>query len=75
MTLTVNIAEAKSQLSRLVDEALDGNSVVIARRGKPIVALTPVNPPVQRELGFFPGALPDSFFDPLPEEELKAWGL
>jgi prevent-host-death family protein len=75
MTLTVNIGEAKAQLSRLVDEALDGNHVAIARRGKPVVELTPMIQPTHRELGFYPGTLPDSFFDPLPEEELKAWEL
>jgi len=75
MTITVNIAEAKAQLSRLVDEAADGGDVVIARRGRPIVRLTPVEHPARRELGFLPGVMPDTFFDPLPEDELKAWSL
>ncbi|MCL2483592.1 MAG: type II toxin-antitoxin system prevent-host-death family antitoxin [Propionibacteriaceae bacterium] len=75
MTLTVNIAEAKAQLSHLVEQALQGQDVIIARRGAPAVYLTPVQPPTRRELGFVPGSLPDSFFDQLPEEELAAWGL
>jgi len=29
----------------------------------------------KRQLGFLPGSLPESFFDPLPEEELQLWGL
>jgi prevent-host-death family protein len=75
MTLTVNIAEAKTQLSQLVDQALGGANVVIARRGKPVVELTPISHSTEREIGFYPGSVPDTFFDPLPEEELKAWGL
>ena len=72
---TVNIAEAKTNLSRLVDDALQGKPVIIARRGKPVVTLVPVKKPAVRELGFLPGHLPDTFFDPLPEVELAAWGL
>lgn len=75
MSVTANIAEAKAQLSRLVDEALRGQEVIIARRGTPAVRLTPVTPPARRELGFVPGRLPDSFFDPLPDDELEAWAL
>jgi len=75
MTVTVNIAEAKAQLSHLVEEALRGKDVVIARRGKPAVVLTPVEPPASRELGFLPGTLPEAFFEPLPESELEAWGV
>ena len=75
MTVTVNIAEAKTQLSRIIDETLNGRRVIIARRGTPLVELTPITAPGERELGFLPGTLPDSFFDPLPEAELQAWSL
>ena len=37
-----NIHEAKSQLSKLVDRALEGEEVIIARAGKPVVRLAPV---------------------------------
>lgn len=40
---TVNIQEAKTHLSRLVQEAADGEDVVIAKAGKPMVRLTPVS--------------------------------
>jgi prevent-host-death family protein len=41
---THSIAEAKDQLSRLIDRALQGESVVITRRGEPVVELKPVRP-------------------------------
>jgi prevent-host-death family protein len=75
MTKTVNIHEAKTHLSRLLEEAANGEDIVIAKAGKPKVRLVPVEPPPKRRLGFMPGiSLPDSFFfDPLPEEELRLW--
>ncbi len=39
-----SIAQAKDQLSRLVDEALSGEAVTITRHGKPVVSLTPIAP-------------------------------
>ena len=68
----VNVAEAKAKLSELLEAALRGEEVIIAKRGKPLVRLVPVEPK-KRELGFLQGHIPDSFFDPLPEEELAAW--
>jgi len=75
----VNMHEAKTQLSRLVERALDGEEVVIARAGKPLVRIVPVgdSPEKQRRrpLGILNVNVPDSaFFDPLPDEELDAWG-
>ncbi len=43
MTVQMNIAEAKAKLSSLVQKALDGEEVIIARDGSPAVRLTPVN--------------------------------
>lgn len=42
---THSVAEAKNQLSRLIDRALKGEGIVITRRGQPIVELKPVKPP------------------------------
>lgn len=56
MELTVNMHEAKSQLSRLVEQALAGADVTIARAGKPVVKLVPIKkPPAKRKLGFMIG--------------------
>ena len=41
---TYSVAEAKSQLSKLIDRALDGEPVVITRRGEPVIELKPVRP-------------------------------
>jgi prevent-host-death family protein len=42
MTITVNIHEAKTQLSKLIKRALGGEEVVIAKDGQPVVRLTPM---------------------------------
>ena len=75
MTKTVNIHEAKTHLSRLLEEAMAGEDIVIAKAGTPKVRLVPIEEPPKRRLGFMTGiTLPDSFFfDPLPDEELDAW--
>jgi prevent-host-death family protein len=75
MAITVNVQEAKTQLSKLLTQAARGEKVVIARRGVPVANLEPVRADNKRKLGFVKGTLPESFFDSLPEEELAAWNL
>lgn len=72
---TVNVHQAKTQLSRLLAQAEAGEDVVIARRGKPVVQLVPCKPKGKRQPDVLKGkiTIPDSFFDPLPEEELRLW--
>ena len=51
--MQVNLHDAKTHLSRYVEQALDGDDVVIARAGKPLVKLVPVDTtPRRRQLGF-----------------------
>jgi prevent-host-death family protein len=70
----VNMHEAKTHLSRLVERALQGEEVVIARAGKPLVRMVPVNAGRTRPLGALGLKISDSvFFDPLPDDELDAW--
>src|SRR5258708_5639565 len=45
---THSVAEGKNQLSKLIDRALNGEGVVITRRGQPVVELKPVRPPPRR---------------------------
>src|SRR3712207_4293178 len=62
--ITVNIHEAKTQLSRLVDQAAKGEAFVIAKAGKPLVKVTALDAPATpRRLGFLVGeiAVPDDF--------------
>lgn len=78
MPKRVNMHEAKSQLSRLVAEALGGEDVVIARAGQPLVRLVPVArddvEAGKRPFGSLPIDTPDHvWFDPLSDEELSAW--
>ena len=71
---TVNMHEAKTQLSRLVERALQGEEIVIARSGKPVARLVPVNQGLApRQLGSMRGLIvvPDDFDDPLPEDLLR----
>jgi prevent-host-death family protein len=68
-----NVAEAKAQLSRLLDAALAGEEVVVARAGRPLVQLVPITPPKARELGFLPMTMPDDRFDPLDADDLDGW--
>ena len=69
----VNVAEAKTHLSRLLDAAAAGEEVVLARNGTPVARLVPVEPPPTRELGFVELDMPDDRFDPLDGDDLAAW--
>jgi len=56
MTVTINIHEAKTHLSRLVEQAAKGHEFVIAKAGKPMVRVVPVEaPPTERRLGTLKG--------------------
>jgi prevent-host-death family protein len=56
MTAQVNLHDAKTHLSRLVEQAARGQSFVIAKAGKPMVRVMPVDEPgAQRRLGFLSG--------------------
>jgi len=73
MAVEVNVHEAKTHLSRLLDQALDGEEVIIMRAGRHLVRLTPVETaPFQRKLGTAKGEIfiSDDFDDPLPDDIL-----
>lgn len=70
---TVNIHEAKTHLSKLLDRMLTGEEIIIARAGKPLARLLPVEERLPRVPGIARGKLTDAFFEPLPEDELQAW--
>ena len=73
--MQVNIHEAKTQLSRLVERAHSGEEIVIAKNGVPYARLVPIEPAPMRSLGFLRGEIfvGPEFFEPLSEEELAAW--
>lgn len=71
---TVNIHEAKTQLSRLVERAAKGEPFVIARAGKPLVKVTALGTPQQpKRLGFLKGEIEvPADFDRMGEREIQA---
>jgi prevent-host-death family protein len=72
----VNIYEAKTRLSQLVDEAASGRDVVIARAGRPVARLTRLAASGgKRRLGVLDGRfkIPDDFNRPLPSGVLRAF--
>ena len=78
MPMIFTVHQAKTQLSKLIALAEAGEEVVIARKDKPVVKLEVVVAPEPlgpRVPGRLKGKLgwSDAFFDPLPEDELKAW--
>ena len=73
MTIQMNVAEAKAKLSELLDAAAAGDEVVIARSGRAVVRLVPINEPPPRTLGFFPLTIDDALFDPLNGDDLDEW--
>ena len=67
--VATNIYEAKTQLSKLIDRALAGEEVIIARAGTPVVRLVPFEQPTPRVPGSARGqiVMDADFNDPLPE--------
>jgi len=77
MTKQVNVHEAKTHLSRLLDDAVTGEDIVIAKSGVPVARLVPTARE-PRHLGFLAGVWPElapgsPFFEPLPDDELALW--
>ncbi len=72
-----NIHEAKSQLSKLIERALDGEDVIIAKAGKPVVRLVPIEAQPRTRLGGqWKGRVRIAEdFDSLPEEIGQAFGI
>jgi len=76
MSRTVNIYEAKTNLSRLVEQAAAGEEIVIAKAGKPLARLTPLR---ERKEPRKPGCLEgrihvsEDFYKPLPDDLLDAF--
>ena len=74
--IKVNIAEAKVGLSRIVDAALRGERVILCRRNVALAEIRPLpgRPSRLRPIGTDRGLkVPDSFFEPLPQDLLRAF--
>ncbi len=70
-----SVHDAKTNLSKLIASALDGEEVVIARGAVPVVRLVPVAPKGARQFGAWRGriAMDARFDEPLPEDEQAGW--
>lgn len=69
----INVHEAKTQLSKLLERAHAGEEVIIAKGGVPYARLVPLESPAPRKPGFLKAKLGRRFFQSLPDEELEAW--
>lgn len=66
----INVHQAKTHLSRLLDRAQAGEEIVLFKAGKPYAKLVPFDAKPRRQPGGLTGTLPPSFFDPLPDDEM-----
>ena len=69
----VNLNEAKTHFSKLIERVQAGEEIIIAKSGKPVARLVPLAPLPPRRPGLLTGKVEESFFEPLPDEELEAW--
>jgi prevent-host-death family protein len=76
MSSTINIHEAKTHLSKIVDDVAAGAEVIIAKAGKPMARLSPIKAATRpKKFGLLKGKLkiPDDFNSPLDDEEMAAF--
>ena len=74
MNAQVSIYEAKTHLSKLLERVALGEEIIIARAGEPIARLSPLTRKRARTPGGAEGLqVPDTFFEPLPDEIRKAF--
>jgi prevent-host-death family protein len=75
MARVLNLYEAKSKLSSLVEEAAAGHEIIIAKSGKPRARLMPLKPRVRRRPGAYKGKvfIARDFDAPLPQDILDAF--
>jgi prevent-host-death family protein len=74
MAVIVNVHEAKTHFSRLLEQAHAGQEIILAKAGKPYARLVPlVSEPPRRQPGRLAGKVGNAFFEPLSDEELDAW--
>jgi len=72
----VNVHEAKTHFSKLLERAHAGEEIILAKAGQPYARLVPLKEAQKprRQPGRLKGMkLTDAFFEPLPEDELKSW--
>lgn len=76
MIKTIPLYKAKANLSALIDQALNGEEIIISRDKVPIIKLMPISSkPKGRNFGSLKGraTIGPEFFSPLTEDELSSW--
>jgi prevent-host-death family protein len=70
----INVRDAKTQFSKLLEQAHAGQEIILAKAGKPYARMMPLAPATPtRKRGRMKGIDDSAFFDALPNEELNAW--
>ncbi|ELR97744.1 type II toxin-antitoxin system Phd/YefM family antitoxin [Gloeocapsa sp. PCC 73106] len=80
MTIHINQQDAENNFPKLLSKVLEGEEIIISMNGKEIAKILPCqnqenkdSSKEYRKTGLLKGKLSESFFEPLPEEELKLW--
>lgn len=74
MSILVNVHDAKTHFSRLLEQAHAGQEIILAKAGQPYARMLPLAAtPGRRQPGRLKGRVGEAFFEPLPESELDAW--
>lgn len=74
--MLINVHDAKTHFSKLLEQAHAGQEIILAKAGKPYARMMPLVPVApKRQRGRLKGMLrvDDAFFEPLPDAELNAW--
>ena len=72
--MPVNVHDAKTQFSKLLEQAHAGQEIILAKAGKPYARMMPLAPAApKRQRGRLKSINDEAFFDSLPDAELKAW--
>ncbi len=74
MDTVVSVHAARTHLSQLLDRVHVGEEIIIAKAGKPYARLVPPEPATKRPLSFVNAPISETFFEPLPDDELAVWG-
>ena len=73
--MLINVNNAKTQLSKPLEQAHAGQEIILAKAGKPHARMMLIAPDTsKRQRGRVKGINDDAFFDPLPDEELATFG-
>lgn len=72
--MIVNVHDAKTQFSKLLEQAHAGQEIILAKAGKPYARMVPLEAAAPKRMrGRVKGIDDSAFFDALPKEEIDAW--